>query len=178
MTAGRQVIPYTCAAHGVPHRLLAVPSARPSARPRRSRCGIESGRLSLSKSASPSPGVLDELRSPTLRTRMANERARCLLYLYGADVAGSWPRWPSRRTAHRSISASDAHDSSFSGRVRSVQIHSSAAFIPRGLLNRAVHVDLAPPGPSRGRPLSSGGVPFCRARGRAGHPVMMTARRL
>jgi hypothetical protein len=44
---------------------------------------------------------------------------------------------------------------------------------PRGLPNRAVHVDLAPPGRTRG-----GGVPFCWACVRAGHPVMMTARRL
>ena len=50
--------------------------------------------------------------------------------------------------------------------------------IPRGLPNRAVHVDLAPPGPSGERPWSSGGVPFCRGVVRAGHPVMMTARRL
>jgi hypothetical protein len=49
---------------------------------------------------------------------------------------------------------------------------------PEVLPNRAVHVDLAPPGPSRGRPWSSSGVPFCRACVRAGHPVMMTARRL
>jgi hypothetical protein len=76
------------------------------------------------------------------------------------------------------VSTSDAHDSSFSGRVRSVQIHSSAAFIPRGCRIEPFTVDLAPPGPSRGRPWSSGGVPFCRACLRAGHPVMMTARRL
>jgi type IV secretion system protein VirD4 len=59
------------------------------------------GRSGWGRLCPPLRACLDELPStaplPTLRTRMANERARCLLYIYAAlymrrRPGGSWPR--------------------------------------------------------------------------------------